>query len=200
MSLKLRRGLCYLIGLLILAVGITFTIISNLGAGAWDALSVGLSTRFGLTVGTWVILIGVILIIVNALLSWSRPEIHSLITVIILGYFIDFWLLFVFQDIRLSELALQAGVLLLGVILMGIGISTYLQADFAIIPIDRFMLNLKRIFRLPLMGAKTVAEIVALVFALLVGGPIGVGTIVVTLSIGPLIQVFFKRVKKVVNV
>ncbi|MFV8828275.1 YczE/YyaS/YitT family protein [Alkalihalobacterium sp. APHAB7] len=200
MSLKLRRGLCYLVGLFILAVGITFTIISNLGAGAWDALSVGLSVRFGLTVGTWVILIGVILIIVNALISWSRPEIHSLLTVVILGYFIDFWLLIVFQDIRLNELPIQSAVLLLGVTLMGLGISTYLQADFAIIPIDRLMLNLKQLLRLPLMGAKTSAEIIALVAALVVGGPIGVGTIIVTLSIGPLIQLFYKRVKRIVSV
>ncbi|MDE5414739.1 YczE/YyaS/YitT family protein [Alkalihalobacterium chitinilyticum] len=200
MSVKFRRAFCYLIGLFILAVGITFTIISNLGAGAWDALSVGLSVRFGLTVGTWVILIGVILIIVNALIAWSRPEIHSLLTVIILGYFIDFWLVIVFQDIRLNELPVQAAVLLSGVTLMGLGISTYLQADFAIIPIDRLMLNLKQLLRLPLMGAKTVAEIIALVAALLVGGPIGVGTIIVTLSIGPLIQVFYKRVKRIVSV
>ncbi|WP_209124194.1 YitT family protein [Alkalihalobacillus sp. BA299] len=195
-----RRSLSYVIGLFILAVGITFTIISNLGAGAWDALSVGLSARFGWTVGTWVILIGVILIIINALLAWARPEIHSLITVILLGYFIDFWLLIVFQDIRLTELPIQAAVLLLGVTIMGLGIATYLQADFAIIPIDRLMLNLKRLFRLRLMGAKTLAEIIALIAALFIGGPIGIGTIVVTLSIGPLIQVFFKRVKKIVSI
>ncbi|WP_078429210.1 YczE/YyaS/YitT family protein [Alkalihalobacterium alkalinitrilicum] len=200
MSSKMRRTLCYLIGLLILSIGITFTIIANLGAGAWDALNVGLSNRVGLTVGTWVILIGVILIIVNALIARARPEIHSLLTVIVLGYFIDFWLLIVFQNIRLTELPIQAAVLLLGVILMGLGISTYLQADFAIIPIDRLMLNLKDLLRLPLMVAKTIAEITALIVALIVGGPIGIGTIVVTLSIGPLIQVFYRRVKKIVSI
>ncbi|OLO25594.1 membrane protein [Alkalihalophilus pseudofirmus] len=200
MSSKMRRTLCYLIGLLILSIGITFTIIANLGAGAWDALNVGLSNRVGLTVGTWVILIGVILIIVNALIARARPEIHSLLTVIVLGYFIDFWLLIVFQNIRLTELPIQAAVLLLGVILMGLGISTYLQADFAIIPIDRLMLNLKDLLRLPLMVAKTIAEITALIVALIVGGPIGIGTIVVTLSIGPLIQVFYRHVKKIVSI
>lgn len=199
MNIKYKRGISFLLGLLILSLGISFTILSRLGAGAWDALAVGLSNLAGFTVGTWVILIGVILIFINALLLLKRPEVISIITVLILGYFIDFWLLVVFPNIAVEALPIRVIILLSGVLLMGVGIATYLQGKFAIIPIDRFMLAIQKRLKVNLGVAKTIAEVTALVFAFIVGGPIGVGTVIVTLSIGPLIQLFFPKLERLVH-
>ncbi|WP_096201759.1 YczE/YyaS/YitT family protein [Bacillus sp. FJAT-45350] len=199
MELKIRRGISYLLGLFILAIGITLTIVSQLGTGAWDALSVGLASITGLTVGNWVILVGIILIIVNAILQKARPDFLAIITVVLLGYFIDFWLLFVFRDVGFEGFAIQLAILLIGVVTMGLGIATYLQGKFAVIPIDGFMFTLQKLFGFKLMVAKTTAELVALVLAFFVGGPIGIGTIIVTLLIGPLIQFFFPKIEHLVE-
>lgn len=199
MSTNVKRGISFVLGLFILSLGISFTIISRLGAGAWDALSVGLSLLSGFTVGTWVILIGVILIFVNAILLKTRPEFIALITVLILGYFIDFWLLFIFPNFVPGTIALRIVLLLSGVFLMGFGIAAYLQGKFAIIPIDRFMIAIQTRLNVSLMVGKTIGEIIALVFAFIFGGPIGVGTIVVTLSIGPMIQAFFPYLEHFVH-
>lgn len=199
MKTNIKRGISFILGLLILSLGVSLTIISRLGAGAWDALSVGLSVLSGFTVGTWVILVGIILIFVNAILLKTRPEFIALITVLILGYFIDFWLLFIFPNFVAELIALRIALLLSGVVLMGFGIAAYLQGKFAIIPIDRFMMAIQTRLKVSLMVGKTIAEITALVFAFIVGGPIGVGTIVVTLSIGPLIQIFFPYLERFVH-
>ncbi|MFP3338738.1 hypothetical protein R0J91_12205, partial [Micrococcus sp. SIMBA_131] len=66
--MKMKRFLFYVVGLFVLTAGITLTIKSDIGAGAWDALNVGLSETIGFTVGSWVIIVGMILIIVNAIL------------------------------------------------------------------------------------------------------------------------------------
>ncbi|WP_017729015.1 YczE/YyaS/YitT family protein [Halalkalibacterium ligniniphilum] len=191
-----KRGMFFFIGLLFLSFGITLTIVADLGTGAWDALNIGLANRTPFTVGNWVIFIGVLLICLNALLGKRRPEVVSIITVLILGYLIDFWLLIVFKDIQLSNLFLQLGILVFGIVCMGMGIATYLQANFAIIPIDRFMLVIQEMLKVKVSTAKTVAEVIALIMAFLAGGPIGVGTILVTFLMGPVIQTFYPRIEK----
>ncbi len=167
--------------------------------GAWDALNVGLANQTVYSVGNWVIFIGILLILLNALLSKSKPELLALVTVIMMGYFIDFWLLFVFENNMFSGLALQIIVLIVGATIIAFGISIYLQAEFAVIPIDRFMFLLKDLLGVNVMVAKTIAELLALFAAFLAGGPIGLGTIIVTFIIGPMIQWFYPRVKKRVN-
>ena len=65
----------------------------------------------------------------------------------------------------------------------------YLQTKFLANPIDQFMLALNKRFRLNFMVAKTIGEIGALILALIMQGPIGIGTIIITfLIIGPIIQ------------
>ncbi len=198
MNITVKRIISFLAGLLILSLGISFTILSDLGAGAWDALNVGLSDITGLTIGTWVILVGVILILVNAILLKKKPDIIAMVTVLIIGYFIDFWLLIVFPNYSVETLMMQIIFLLSGVVLMGLGISTYLQGKFAVVPIDRLMMAIQFRTKVSLGVAKTIGEVSALVLAFLVGGPIGVGTIVVTLSIGPMIQLFFPYLERAV--
>ncbi|MCD8503071.1 MAG: membrane protein [Bacillaceae bacterium] len=199
MRIQIKRISSFFLGLFILSFGISLTVISGLGAGAWDALAVGLSILSGFTPGTWVILIGVILIIINAVILKTRPEYIAIVTVLILGYFIDFWLLKVFSTEMVPSLMFQFILLFGGSVVMGLGIATYLQGKFAIIPIDRFMIAIQTRLNLKLMYSKTIAEVIALMFALLVGGPIGLGTIVVTFSIGPLIQLFFPHLEKIVQ-
>jgi uncharacterized membrane protein YczE len=175
------------------------TILAGLGTGAWDALNVGLAMKTPFTVGNWVIFIGIILIFLNALLTRSRPVVSSLLTIFVLGYFIDFWLIIVFQHTLFSGFLLQFMILLLGIVILAFGVSIYLQAEFALLPIDGFMFAIRNLLGVKLMIAKTIAELIALVAAFLFGGPIGLGTILVTFLLGPLIQWFFPRVEKKLN-
>ncbi|MFC0557488.1 YczE/YyaS/YitT family protein [Halalkalibacter alkalisediminis] len=193
------RALSYIGGLLIVSFGVTLTILAGLGAGAWDALNVGLAIQTRFSVGNWVIFVGIILIGVNALLTRTKPVVHSLLTILILGYFIDFWLIIVFNDMLFSGFMLQMIILLIAIVVIAFGASIYMQAEFALIPIDGFMFAIRDVLGVKLMVAKTIAELIALVAAFIVGGPIGIGTILVTFLIGPLIQFFFPRIEKRIN-
>lgn len=189
----ITRILFYIIGLLITSLGVSLTIKADLGAGAWDALNVGLSTTIGFTVGTWVIIVGIILIIINAILMKSRPEYLAVIPIFLMGPFIDFWLLIAYPNWEPEGFGYQFLILLLGLTGLSIGISIYLQAKFPLIPIDNFMIALKSRLSINLGFAKTIGELTALLFAFIFKGPIGIGTIIVTFLIGPLIQMFFPR-------
>ncbi|MEH7081006.1 hypothetical protein V7101_20765, partial [Bacillus velezensis] len=90
--MRITRILFYVIGLLILTLGISLAITAGKGASAWDALAVGESTTFGLTVGTWIIINSSILLFVNAFLQKKRPDWLAAITFILIGRFLDLWL------------------------------------------------------------------------------------------------------------
>jgi len=182
------RTLFYLIGLLFLTLGISLAIKAGLGASAWDALAVGESKTFGLSVGNWIIINSSILLFVNAFLQKKRPEWLAAITFILIGRFLDFWLTVESEHLFDSNMVTRYIQLVLAILSMTIGIAVYLQAKFPLSPIDDLMISLNKRFGVSLGVAKTIGEVFALVLAFLLKGPIGIGTVLITFSIGPILQ------------
>ncbi|MCP3030191.1 membrane protein [Halobacillus sp. A1] len=189
----------FLVGLIIISFGISLTINADLGVGAWDAMNVGLTNTFGLTVGNWVIIIGAILILTNALIAKEKPDFLAVITIVILGKFIDFWLLNVFADLELTQMVFQIITLVGGIFIIAVGVACYLQPKFSLNPVDNFMVALQKRFGLSLTVSKTLTEGVALLLAIIFGGPIGIGTIIILVCIGPFIQFLDPKAEKVMN-
>lgn len=183
-------GLFYIVGLSFLSLGISVMILADLGAGAWDAMYVGLSELTGLTVGTWILLIGVLLILLNSVILKKMPEFLSVITILIIGSLIDFWLLIVFSSFSPEDFAFRIILFISAILFIALGISCYLQSNFARNPMDTLMMAIQYRTGKSLAFSKTIMEVTVLIIALLLGGPIGVGTLIVTFTIGPLIQLF----------
>ncbi|MFX3625522.1 MAG: YitT family protein [Ectobacillus sp.] len=194
--MRLTRFLFFITGISILTLGVSLTLKANLGAGPWDALSAGQSKTFGLTIGVWVIINGLLLLFVNAYLLKEMPQFFAVITFVLIGSMIDFWLLKVLRDWNPTELIYRGGTLVCGIILLALGVSMYLQSRYPVNPIDHLMIALHRRFGVNLMAAKTIGEMTALVFAILLKGPIGVGTLVIAFTIGPIIQIFYEPVEQ----
>jgi uncharacterized protein len=193
----IKRLLFWLLGIIILSLGASLTIKANMGVGAWDALNVGLSRIYGFTVGSFVIIIGIILLFVNAVLLKSRPDYMAVFTFFIIGSLIDFWMLIVLRNFEPNEFMLKLVTLVVGLLIIGLGVAMYLQPKFPLNPIDNFMMGVSKRLGVSLVVAKTIGELIALVLALIVKGPIGYGTIIVTIGIGPSIQLFVPFIEKV---
>jgi len=189
------RIITYLTGILIVSLSITLLIGAGLGVGAWDALNVGLSKTIGLTIGNWVIIVGILLIIINSLLSMEKPDFPALLTIGIFGYIIDA-LVSILLPLQLKPI-IKIFIFLLGTILLAFGISIYTDASFAMTPIDKLMFNVAKRTGFSLQVARTINEIMAFAFAIIFKGPIGIGTILIALLIGPLIQFFVTFKNKV---
>src|SRR5699024_8715114 len=113
---------------------------SALGASPYDALSVGLFRTFGLTIGTWEVIIRGALIIFNALAEKKRPEYFAIITSIVTGIGIDFWYFCVGYIVSFNTLFIHVIALILGIIITSFGIAIYLQSSIAPNPMDKTML------------------------------------------------------------
>lgn len=190
------RSLYYTIGLSCISFGVSLMVISNLGVGPWDALFVGLAGTIGLSVGSWILIVGSLLIILNGRLLRRRMDFTAFITILILGVLIDFWLMYVFPGMLLTVLIVRLIILCLGITLIALGVALYLQADFAKNPIDNLMLAVQYRTGKSLTFCKTAIELTALILAFLIGGPIGLGTVLVAFFIGPLINLFYTSISK----
>lgn len=145
----------YVLGILILTLGISFTIQSDLGTSPFDALLVGLSLNVGLTVGSWEIIIAVLLICCNSLLKRQRPEFLGLLTAFITGVGIDMWLCLL-HNLITPELWYSKFVCFgLGLVIIGLGTATYLHTNFAPIPVDRLTLIIQELTRTNIFISRT---------------------------------------------
>ncbi|MFJ7724993.1 YitT family protein [Neobacillus sp. NPDC097160] len=194
------RLLFFIIGLSIMTFGVCMTIkVADIGVGAWDALNVVLTEKVGLSVGKWVMIDGAVLIFVNVLLAKKRPDLLSFLTIIFIGSLVDFWLITVFDLFKVDQFIVKLAMLLVGILIIGFGAAIYLQAKFPQSPIDNFMLAIKERFHVNLMAAKTIGEITALIPAFFLKGPISYGTIIITFTVGPAIQLFFPYFEKLIK-
>ncbi|MGI8350432.1 YczE/YyaS/YitT family protein [Niallia circulans] len=183
----------YVIGILILTFGISFTIQSDLGTSPFDALLVGLSKNVGLTVGSWEIILAFILIGCNSLLNRQKSEVFGVLTAFITGIGIDMWLFFL-NNLITPELWYSKFVCFgIGLVVIGLGTATYLQTNFAPIPIDSLTLIIQELTRTNIFFSRTLIYLVFLIMALILNGPIGVGTLL-TVCLGGLILNYFMPV------
>ncbi|GIN88931.1 hypothetical protein J6TS2_53170 [Heyndrickxia sporothermodurans] len=180
----------YVLGIFILDLGISLTIQSDLGTSPFDALLVGLSINVGLTVGSWEIIIALLLIGCNSFLNKQRPEVLGLLTAFITGTSIDLWLSLLHNLITPETLYSKVVCFGIGLVVIGLGTATYLHTNFAPIPVDRLTLIIKELTRTNLFFSRTFIYLVFLIMAMILNGPIGVGTLL-TVCLGGLILNYF---------
>ncbi|WP_153978465.1 YczE/YyaS/YitT family protein [Paenibacillus xylanilyticus] len=189
----------FCVGILILTLGISLTIHSDLGTSPFDALLVGLSVQVGLSVGSWEMIIALLLLCCNSLILRRRPEVLGLLTALITGIGIDIWL-FLLHSWSVPELWLTKwAYMVIGLILIGLGTATYLLTHFAPIPLDRLTLIVQELMRTNLFAARTCIYLIFLGLALTLKGPIGMGTILTVCLGGFLLNIFMPLTKRILE-
>lgn len=195
-----KRIAIYLGGLAITALGIALIILTLVGAGPWDAVAVGLTNHFGFTVGMWSIVAQTMVILLTGWIERKSPSWGSFVTIVIRSWMLDAWIYIGLKDVDFtSSWEIQWLSLFMGVILAGIGMGIYLEADFPRSPIDGLMMALHHRFGWTLTVSRTFIEFCAAFLGFFLGGPIGLGTIVVVFLLGKVIQVSNRVTKKVLN-
>lgn len=170
-----------------------------LGTSPFDALLVGLYRTFGLTVGSWEIIVGFTMVVGNALAERKRPEYFALITSLVTGIGIDSWLYFLEMWVVPDTWVGQWICLILSIILTGIGVAIYLQSDIAPNPVDRSMLIVSKHTGWNLTYSRTSINVLLVIVAFLFGGAIGIGTLFNAVFSGIFIHLlipYFARYRK----
>ncbi|MCJ8006931.1 YitT family protein [Lederbergia wuyishanensis] len=182
----LLRLIIFTIGLLIMSFGIVLIIVSNFGASPWDVLHVGLYYQLGLSIGTWSILVGVTILGSSALMMKRLPQFGAYLNMLLIGIFIDMFMLLPFLTEPNSLLG-KIGMFLIGMILYSYGMGIYLSAKLGAGPRDSFMLAMQEKTGWKVSTVRRIMEIVVLVIGWLLGGPVFVGTLIFSVTLGTFI-------------
>lgn len=172
-------------GLALYGLGIGLQIESGVGNSPWDVFHQGVAIRTGLTIGTIIIAVGALVMVLWIPLK-QKPGIGTISNVVFLGLFADaaLWLL-----PTPGHWALSWTYLLTAVVTIALATALYISAGLGPGPRDGIMTGLMRLGLSVRLG-RFLIEITALGVGWLLGGTLGLGTLVFALAIGPLTQMF----------
>jgi uncharacterized membrane protein YczE len=185
---RVRRLVQLYVGLVLFGVSSSMLLLAGLGVDPWDVFHQGLSRQFGLGVGTWAIIVGVAVLMLWIPLR-QRPGFGTLSNVVVVGLVIDVMLATVSP---VHDLATQIVVMLGGVLLNGIATGLYIGAGLGPGPRDGLMTGLAARGH-SIRIVRTSIELTVLLTGWLLGGTVGVGTVVYALGIGPIAHVTIPR-------
>ena len=187
---RLRRLAQLYLGLYMFGLSGALLIRSDLGAMPWDVLHQGLSLQTGLSIGTWSVIVGALLMLLWIPLR-QKAGLGTLSNVVMVGVSVDvsLWLLPATDSLPLRVLLLVSGVLV-----CGIASGCYIGVGLGPGPRDGLMTGLAA-RGLSIRLARTLIEVAVALSGFLLGGTVGVGTVVFMLAIGPLAQVFLPMMR-----
>lgn len=181
-----RRLVQLVLGLVLFGVSLAMVLRSGLGLSPWDVLHLGISRSTPLSIGTVVVLMSLAVLALWIPLR-QAPGVGTLANALVVGVVIDASLRLV-PDV--DHLALQVPVLVAGVVLNALGGALYIGAQLGTGPRDGLMTGLSRQTGLSLRLVRTGIEVTALVAGWLLGGTVGLGTVLYAVAVGPLVQRF----------
>lgn len=179
-----RRVIQLVVGLVLFGIGCGLTVQAGLGVDPWTVLAQGLSVRTGLGVGWLANIIGAVVMLLWIPLR-QKPGIGTLANILVVGTVLQATLGVV---PRIEGLGWQFLVLLAGIVAVAVASGLYIGAHFGPGPRDGLMTGMHQRLGWPIWTCRAVVELSVLGIGWLLGGTVGVGTVLFALLIGPLVH------------
>ena len=196
MTAYARRLAQLVVGLVLFGTGLWLGLQAALGVGPWDVLHGGLSEQLGTPFGRTSIAVGFVVLVV-AVLSGVRPGVGTVLNVLLVGAVIDVLLATPLLDgLGDGALALRLLAVVGGIALVAVGSALYLGAHLGPGPRDGLMVAISRRTGWSVGVARGLLECTVLLLGVLLGGPVGPGTLVFALGIGPAVQLAFRVLRQ----
>lgn len=181
-------------GLLIFALGVHLTIRANLGLAPWDCLGMGVSYHTPLNYGLAMTVMSVVILIIDVLMK-EKIGFGTVIDALLTGNFVQ-----LFNDIdpfpETENVFTGILIILAGLALMAIGQYFYMKSAQCCGPRDALLVGLgKRLHKLPIGAVQIILWATVLLIGRLLGGPVGIGTVVSTFGSGIIMQIIYSIIK-----
>ena len=181
----IRQIIFLLWGLLLFGLGIVMTIKSNLGAAPWDALHLGLIHYLPLSLGQVSQMTGILVIIASWFLG-IKPGWGTIANMYFIGVFTDVFMACQWISTP-NHWYYQYAMLLGGILVIGWASFFYLSAALGAGPRDSFMVGSINKTGWPVWKVRTFIETSVATVGYFLGGPVGIGTVIIAFSLGPCI-------------
>jgi len=169
-----------LAGLSLYGISMAMMVRANLGLDPWDVLHQGIALRIGLRFGVTVNLVGLfVLLLWLPLRQW--PGLGTVLNILVIGTVTDLALALIPSP---EGYALRGALLGFGILLNGIASGAYIGAGLGPGPRDGLMTGLYRRTGLPIKFVRTAIELTVLAIGWMLGGTVGLGTLLYAAAIG----------------
>ena len=177
-------------GLLVFAFGVHLTIWANIGLAPWDCLAMGISYHTPLNYGLSMTMLAVAILLIDLALK-ERIGFGTIIDALLTGNFVQ-----IFNDLNPvplnTSLPLGVAVMIAGFVFMALGMRIYMIAAQCCGPRDSLLVGLgKRLPRLPIGVVEILLWAVVLLLGWLLGGPVGIGTMLSTVGAGAVMHLVY---------
>ncbi len=181
------------LGLLVFAFGVHLTIFANIGLAPWDCLGMGIARHTLLNYGLSMTLIALTVLGIDLLLR-ERIGCGTVIDALLTGNFVQ-----MYSDLNPFPLntSLWLGILLMvvGFVFMALGMWIYMRSQQGCGPRDSLLVGLgKRLPRVPIGVVEILLWAVVLLAGWLLGGPVGIGTLISTFGAGAVMQLVYNLI------
>ena len=176
------------LGLFIFSIGVYLTIQANIGLAPWDCLSMGVSRHVGYSYGIVHTAISILILIFDILLK-EKIGYGTILDALLVGNYVD-WIGYL-KLVPVSEsVPVSCGMVIIGLFIMGYGQYFYMAAAQGCGPRDSLLIALgKRFPKTPIGIVQTIMVGIALFIGWLLGGPVGIGTIISVFGLGTALQI-----------
>lgn len=195
-----KRTLISLIGLIFCGIGVALFLYTGLGVDPASVFELGIANVFHISYGTSSALINVVILVIVFIIDKSYINISSVIAIFGIGYTADFVKLLL-NLLRLGELNIivKLEMILAGLLIMAVGIATYIRADLGVGAIDLISEIISRKGKLQYRLVRIAGDISFVVIGFLLGGTVGIGTVVAAFMTGPSVQFVRPFVHRIVD-
>ena len=178
------------LGLLVFSFGVHLTIRANIGLAPWDCLGMGIAKHTPLNYGLAMTIMAVIILAVDLLLK-ERIGYGTVIDALLTGNFVQ-----MFNDLdplpENNSMILGIGIMLAGLVFMAVGMWIYMRGEQCCGPRDSLLVGLgKRMPKVPIGMVGVILWASVLLAGWLLGGPVGIGTLISTFGAGLVMQVVY---------
>lgn len=180
------------IGFLLFGLSIVILVKADLGNTPWVVLEGALIKYVPITLGQAIIVVAMVITVIDLALKqplgWG-----TLANMLSIGWWVD-WLTPYVPAVP-ANLWIQIPYVLLGAGVMGLATAVYVGVNAGAGPRDSLMLAISRRAKVSVRRARAIIEVAVVVIGGLLGGPLGIGTLIFAVAIGPAVQLAFRLLR-----
>ncbi|RYL93486.1 membrane protein [Sporolactobacillus sp. THM7-4] len=184
----LFKSVLSLFGVAVLALGATLCREGKVGLDPYTAVNIGVSEKIGMSLGTYQLLANMVIILLVLLLDRKKIGIGTIMNMVGAGYLID-WFSAVYRQLFQYQPTLLTGIIngLSGLLVFTLGTSLYMSANVGVAPYDALAPIASKRLHIKYRFCRVVQDIGFMIAGWIVGGPIGLATVIISFFAGPLI-------------
>ncbi len=169
------------VGLWLFGTGEALIVHGGLGVSPWTVLAQGLSTKLPISIGVATFIIGAVVLLLWIPLR-ERPGLGTVLNILVIATALQVGVAVLPLP---TAVWMQVGFVLLGIACIGLGSGLYLTTNLGPGPRDGWMTGIHQRTGWPVGRVRAGIEATALAIGWLLGGTVGIGTLMFAVLIGP---------------